>query len=343
MGCQATSPACCSARSLKFDQNRLTSAMIKGMTSNSFDRWNPSHPYSLAMMRFRQDFTTLNDYYWGTAASISAVLGKLNHLTNENDFRKELGLLSARFEKPLGHATGVFAEQVKKSEKWHRRAVIVMLASAFEQYMTTVTTLAVTSNPTLSRELHLLDGVALLKHDIQIVKHDVVDVNKGTWSTRYSAFKRLFGANRVLEQNIGELDRMRRDRNAIAHSFGVEPPTTGLSPHAMLILGARRTSTELGEVAVSEKRLVKLFDEVHRSAEAVDRQLMREQIGSYEPAALYLEWRSDPQRLETNLGMESWNPGRSKERNAKGFLTSVLGTGVTVEYVRSLEKYLGDL
>jgi hypothetical protein len=306
----------------------------------SFDRWVPHHPFSLALARFRRDFTTLNDYYWGAAASISAVGGKLRHLNDSDDFRSQLGLVDSRFEKPLGHATSVFNGQVRRSEAWHRRAVLVMLASALERYLATVTTLAVASNPTLSRAPHLLDGLALLKYDVQTIAHDVVDVVKGDWSSRASAFSRLFGSNAALDGAISPLERMRRDRNSIAHSFGAQSAADILSPHAMLLVGAGRTISAYGEISVTEKRLVKLFNRVHAVVEAVDRQLMTEHIGSYEVAALYVEWERDPATFEEACGIDLWQNDKPRDRNAKRFLTFAYGSGVTVEYVRSIQKYL---
>jgi hypothetical protein len=294
----------------------------------------------MALTRFRHDFTTLNDYYWGAAASISAVGGKLRHLDDNDDFRSQLGLTSARFQKPLGHASSVFEKQVRSGEAWHRRAVLVMLASALERYLATVTSLAVASNPTLSRAPHLLDGLALMKYEVQTVTHDVVEVVKGNWSSRAAAFARLFGSNSSLDGAISAFERMRADRNTIAHSFAAQSTAEVLSPHAMLLVGAGRTSSAYGEVSVSEKRLVRLFNTVHVVVEAIDRQLMAEQIGSYEVAALYLEWERDPVSFEKACGKELWDRGRPKERNAKRFLTFALGSGVTVEYVRSIEKYL---
>jgi len=314
--------------------------MIVIVAITSFNRWDSYHPYSMALARFRRDFTTLNDYYWGAAASISAVGGKLRHLKDSDDFRSQLGLASSRFEKPLGHVTSVFGGQVRRSEEWHRRAVLVMLASALERYLATVTTLAAASNPTLSRAPHLLDGLALLKYDVQTVTHDVVDVVKGDWNSRSAAFSRLFGPNPLLHDAISAFERMRRDRNAIAHSFGSQSAAEVLSPHAMLLVGAGRTANAYGEISVSEKRLVKLFNRVHSVVEAVDRQLMAEQIGSYEVAALYIEWERDPTAFEQACGANLWHKDRSKERNAKRFLTFAYGAGVTVEYVRSMEKYL---
>jgi hypothetical protein len=310
------------------------------MSDLPYNRWVSSHPYSLALSRFRRDFTTLNNYYWGAAASASAVGGKLRHITDDQDFRSELGLNAPRFQKPLGQKASVFAEQVTISQEWHRRAVLVMLASAFERYLASVATTAIASNPTLSRAPHLLDGLALLKYDVQTVKPDVVDVVKGTWSSRVAAFGKLFGANAVLHDSISAFERLREDRNAIAHSFGTQAPADVLSPHVMLLLGAGRTSGVHKEVKVTEARLVSLFEKVHGAVEAVDRQLMADHIGSYEPAALYLEWKQDPQSFESAFDTKLWDSRKAPERNAKRFLTFVMSAGVSVAYVRSLEKFL---
>lgn len=218
-----------------------------------------------------------------------------------------------------------------------------MLASAFERYMASIATLAIASNPTLSRERKLLDGIALLKHDVQTVTHDAIDILKGPWGARIAAFSRMFGTNDNLIESLSDFERMRKDRNAIAHSFGAQPSHELLSPHAELLVGTRRTANAYGEVKVSERRLVKLFEKVHTAVESIDQQLLSDHIGSFEPAALYLEWEADPGAFEKACGVAVWSDTKTKPRNAKRFLSFALGSGVSQAYVNSLDRYIRQL
>jgi hypothetical protein len=314
------------------------------VTAASFDRWSPHLRASLAFRRFQRDFTILNNYYWGGASTSSAVVGVLRHLSDEDDYRQKLGLTSDRFRRPLGHVASLYSDQVQLSQAWHRRSSLVMLLSAFERYLAAVTALAVTSNPTLTTSPHLLDGLALRKHSVKLAEHDLESLVKGTWSARASAFKRLFGTNLVLARAIGELDTMRASRNEIAHQFGAQLQGSVLTPHAALVVGASRTASAFGEVNVSEKKLLKWFHTVRSTAAAIDEQLLREHIGSYEVAALYLEWEPNPQAFEQACGAKLWVASASLERNARRFLSFALGeAGVTLDYVRSLQAYLGAL
>lgn len=313
------------------------------MTSIQFERWVSIHPSSTALTRFREDFTSLNDYYWGSTASLRAVSGKVRHLSSKADFRQELGLTNPQFLKPLGHSVTVFANQVKTSEKWHRRAVLVLLASAFERYLTDVTRLAFASNPTLGPAPHLLDGLALFKHNVQLAQYNVEDVTKGTWSARYSAYTRFFGSNKDLDSSISVLDKLRNDRNTIAHTFASEYQPHSSSSHADLLLGVGHAPASHKQVMVSENRIVELLGTIHRLSESIDLQLLTQHIGSFEIAALYLEWEKDPQKFEARMKADIWRKDRSKEQNAKRFLTYASSANVGLEYVRSMINYLTHL
>ena len=299
---------------------------------------------SLAYRRFQRDFTILNSYYWGGTSASSAVAGVLRHLGDEDDYRAELGLKDDRFRRPLAHLTSLYSDQLQLSQSWHRRASLVMLLSAFERYRAAVTTLAVASNPTLTSSPRLLDGLALRTRSVKLAEWDMESLVKGTWSARASAYERLFGSNAVLAASISKLDKMRIARNEIAHQFGAQLQGKVLSPHAALLVGASRTASAFGEVNITEKTLLKWFEAVRSTAGAIDKQLLHDHIGSYEVAALYLEWEPDPKAFEAACGETLWDPRASFERNAKRFLTFAIGeAGVTVDYVKSLQTYLAAL
>ncbi len=309
-----------------------------------YSRWSAMAPTSLAYARFKQDFTTLNSYYWGGASTASAVTGKLRHLTDADDFRAVLGLQRPRFSRSLGHSSSNFASQIEISEAWHRRSTLVVLLSAFERYLAAISALSVASNPTLTAH-HLLDGLALQKYAVQPAAHDLESVVKGTWGARAAAYSRMFGSNSVLDSLVGELDRMRNARNYIAHEFGVSANRNSLSAHAALLVGARRTFRAFEEVKVSEKSLLRWFGVVDEAAAAVDEHLHAEHLGSYEVAALFLEWEPDPLAFQEACGAHNlWKKNWSPDRNAKKFLTFAIGSpGVTINYVKSMRFYLETL
>jgi hypothetical protein len=186
--------------------------------------------------------------------------------------------------------------------------------------------------------------LALRKHSVKLAEHNLEALVKGNWSARAAAYARLFGANPLLAASISALDKMRIARNEIAHQFGTQLQGKVLTPHAALLVGASRTASAFGEVDVTEKTLLKWFEAVRSVATAVDEQLLVDHIGSYEVAALYLEWEPDPKGFEQACGEVLWNPNASLERNAKKFLTFALGeVGVSVDYVRTLQGYLTAL
>lgn len=311
----------------------------------TYDRAIPVANSTMALQRFAADFTALNSYYWGATSSIAAVGGVLRHLNNQDDFRAKLGLTQSRFDRPLNHRSGQFADELGVSEKWHRRAALVALLSAFERYMATVTALAVASDPSLIRGFpKLIEGLSLQKHGVKLGERDLESVVKGTWGGRLAAYERLFGPNPTLAGALGELEKMRNSRNRIAHVFAASEPSTALSPHAALIVGTRRLSQPDNEVSLSEKKLLSWFDLTDQVVKAVDKQLLTDFIGNYEVAAMYLEWHKDAANFEAAVGLPPSNKQHTHERRTKKFLANALGRPpMSGEYVRSIISFTATL
>lgn len=313
--------------------------------NDEFDRAVPVASNTMAYQRFAADFTTLNSYYWGAVSSITAVSGVMNHLSDQDDFRSKLGLVQKRFDRPLNHISTHYLDELKTSEKWHRRTSLVALLSAFERYMASVTALAAASDPSLRKGFpKLVEGLSLLKHGVTLGERDLVGVVKGTWAARIVAFERLFGENAVLSDALGELEKMRNSRNRIAHAFAASELPSALTPHAALIIGTRRLKDSDSLVSLSEKMLLSWFELVNTIVKSVDEQLLNDFIGNYEIPAMYLEWSKDPASFERDIGISLTSSKDDNERRAKKFLNGALHLpALSRGYVKSIISFTEGL
>ena len=138
---------------------------------------------TLPYYQFKRDFTTVNDYYWGTGSALQAVAGRVRHMKSGEDFHAELGLVQHKYDKPLGHTPQKYAEKLRVSNRWHRLLTLVTLASAFERYLTAVSTIAIASDPVLEPGFpKKIDGLVLAKYNLQAGERPTEPLTKGEWS-----------------------------------------------------------------------------------------------------------------------------------------------------------------
>ncbi|MDQ7248871.1 hypothetical protein [Dongia sedimenti] len=165
--------------------------------------------------------------------------------------------------------------------------MVLSASSYLEVYIREAVTLALRSDPFLVYGLsQQLDGVKLLKSGREMIVADHVnDCCRGTWQVRLRNFRRLFGAAPdFLEQNLKELESIRRLRNSVGHAFGrhLRP---GAGDH--VLAQSQR---------LSEERLKKWLALIEQTAMAIDNQLKSKHIGSFEIFALYHEFKDELRR-----------------------------------------------
>ncbi len=237
-----------------------------------------------------------NDYYWVSTLAEGGLNDALKRLTPTDDPVVSLKLPETIFKGKLGHDVAELGNRVKVQSRWRKLSTVVMIAAGLERYINAVARLAVASDPALVPGFpKKLDGAYVKKHDLSLAVHDLRGLTTGDWSQRISVYQSAFGqVPAQLESNVGQLERLRKDRNKIAHALGVDDgfELNGGSIESVLeiALGSRRPET-LTRVSVSDNRITSLMGTAYSVAEAIDQHLLKEFIGGYEILGLYLDWK----------------------------------------------------
>ncbi len=280
---------------------------------SGFDRWVPpldQHQKiarSWAFKRFRRFHSEINDMYWAMVASSKVAF------SNTRGYAKKDSMLAAfNFEaKDVGYREITLEEwgkRLRDFQNWSRLNVLMALSSYFENYLQAIGNLSLESNPgLLFKTSRVLDGVRLLKREKRYVFIEkTIDLVKGSWPARISAFQRLFnGCPSKLEESLGELEKIRLIRNSIGHAFGRTLSTKDLLEVVYYHPMER----------VSEKRLKRWLGLVFEIANEIDTFLLREHIGAYELVRYYHYWYKE-------FGYPiagSRNPNHRRQLNADRF------------------------
>lgn len=297
---------------------------------------------TLAFYQFKRDFTTVNDYYWGTGSSLQAVAGRVRHMQMNEDFHALLGLTQRIYAKPLGHTPERYAAKLSVSKRWHRLLTLVIMTSAFERYLTAVATIAIASDPVLTPGFpKKIDGLILAKHRLQTGERPTDPLTKGEWSSRLAAFRRYFGAvPSALSSNESALETMRNKRNQVAHSFGLD--TSSMPAQAAMLIGARKSTPNFDSISVSEETITKWLGVIDVSASAIDDYLLPNFIGGYELAAISIEWIRDRDALYEATGISKYGKG-SEARKLSKFLGALMDYPIQHEMVQTIIDYINPL
>jgi hypothetical protein len=304
-------------------------------------RSEPTFARTLAYYQFRRDFTTVNNYYWGAGSALQAVSGRVRHMSPTDDFHADLGLLQELYAQPLGKTPRTYSDKLTASKRWHRLLTLVIMASAFERYLTAVATLAIASDPALTVGFpKKIEGLTLAKYNLSAGERPTESLTKGKWSSRLAAFGDYFGGVPAeLRSNESALEIMRTTRNRVAHEFGLE--STPVSAQAALLLGARRPSPA-NEISISDKRVTKWLAVVDRSATAIDEYLLPNFIGGYELAAIYIEWNQDIAAFHKATGIKRDGRG-TKAKQLSRALGTLLAHPVQWETTEEIIEFVDQL
>ena len=202
-----------------------------------------------------------------------------------------------KFEKPLIPKTTPFyiemvtvknwSDGLNEFRNWTNLNVLLSMAANLETYIAKVTRLALLSDlgVLFGYENHI-DGVHLLKYangkrEIdKLIETYVINFTKGDWNSRlnnlYSIFSKL--DKLLLDENISNLEKIRKIRNDIAHSFGrdIEKSQKNLKPERLPITNLNRNN------------LILFSSYIWKTAKHIDTILM-ENIGNYEAINAYHE------------------------------------------------------
>lgn len=322
------------------------------MNKNKFQRSVPLEKRTWPYRAFIDYLTEINFNYW----SLVPALSKEKYLVRESEKNSE----SKRIKSvDFFHASGENArripvyldewvEKIEVFENWNRINILVALLSNFETYLSSVTEVALESNPALffnydfldptnersSELIPKIDGVEYLKKGLyegnrysNLIDKIKQGLTKGEWSSRARVFYTIFpDAPESLNDNVLKLDKIRVLRNNAAHSFGRD-------------IKEARQNRNLRKVdtydKLSEERLMQYFKLFTDLSSSIDGYLLNNQIGAYELVYYY-------HRHAQKYGLNEYNGHHMVD--VKKELTAMNGTTtIGKTYVQGMMKYYHNI
>ena len=124
-----------------------------------------------------------------------------------------------------------------------------------------------------------IDGIKAIKAGKSFdFTYQITLCTKSEWPSRIKSFKSIFGkVPEVIEQNISTLERIRKLRNDVAHSFGRDIEDSHII-HDLNIL-------EMSPL--TQRTLLKYWDLIDSCVRGLDEQLYKENIGEYQLLCFY--------------------------------------------------------
>lgn len=308
----------------------------------TFDRAKPLLGYSLARWRHRKDQQEVNETYWLSVLQADLLRKALPaDATSTQDFVVSQGLRTDSTER-VGQSTSDLVSELQSSRRWARFSGLFLATSALERYIAAAATAAQESDPLLIPGFpKRIEGVTLKKYGAQFAGIDTRPLVEGEWTARVAAFKRTFSqVPAVLEDNLGELEKIRRLRNAVAHDFAFDEPAQ-ITPSALLIAGVRRE--RLPKRGLSHERFLAWLALLNSISKDVDAFLCSEYVGAYELISAKLDWQAAPDRYEKSLGITVDGHRRGLEGRFRHVIGQALAINFSGEYERSLDAFVRRL
>jgi hypothetical protein len=189
---------------------------------NTYMRDKPTLITSLALLRYRADSGELSHFYWTGAAQSDYFAYVTKGHAREAKPIETLGIADPRFERRLGHNFSELRRRMDVEARWRRLLTLMLVSSAFERFVVSASSAALESDPLRAPGFpKRVDGLLLKKYGLDADLASHVGLVKGEWSKRLAEYRRLFGrVPEGLREVEGDLEKLRKTRNAIAHEFG---------------------------------------------------------------------------------------------------------------------------
>jgi len=197
-----------------------------GRSSVEFDRWVSIRENSWPFQVFRKHTQELNRMMWANEPTTGYVYKNLN----KNGALWE-DKASKHFDFPVEDGREVFSDlkdwsnSFNQFQNWTNLNGLMAITSNFETYISSMISLAIESDPgVIYKSSKSVDGMALIKSEANKFPFEseiIVSVTKGDWNSRSSSLKKYFNyIPNSIENNIGELEKIRILRNKVGHAFG---------------------------------------------------------------------------------------------------------------------------
>lgn len=249
-----------------------------------FNRWVSSDSYSYVYRLFSRYHRYMNSIYWSYVPATEFAQGTYRRAKKENSniTTHEIFKLGGEDAHRVTESIKDWSKYLKEFDNWARLNALVAANSYLEMYMSSITSLAIESDLGLLYSISKkIDGITVLKYggrDDYSFYDKSEEVTKGEWSKRIKNYKLIFGSvPQILYDNEGNLQKMRRMRNNIAHAFGRD-----------IDLALARGTTKLRDIdRLSLRSLKKYMKIVMEIAKGIDKHLLNEHIGEFELIHFY--------------------------------------------------------
>lgn len=248
----------------------------------SFKRWEKYEIRSWAFSVFKQYHTHLNRMIWSQIPTIGFIEKQM--AVTPGDAHVILKF-EPEDERAVKRDKSIWKNDFKEFNNWTRLNTIMSLSSYLEIYLSSIISTAIESNPgILHNASKKIDGAIILKNSNNYTY--AFQANKcviGEWAKRLSEFKNIFqSAPAELEENIGELEKLRILRNNIGHAFGRDIDLARKKGRRNIIQSER----------ITLKRIKHYLKIVNKVVVGVDTFMLDNHIGDYEALYHYHEINS---------------------------------------------------
>ncbi len=241
----------------------------------SFDRWQNHEPRSWAYSVFKSYHTHLNRLLWSHIPAVDFVEKQIAITPGNVHTILECKIDDAR---TIRSDKQLWKTDYREFNNWTRLNAMMSLNSYLEIYLSSIISTAIESDPgVLHNASKKTDGAVMLKHGKNYnYSYQANKCTIGDWPKRISEFRSIFGeCPLVLDNNVGELDKLRILRNNVGHAFGRDIEESRKKGNRGLISSER----------ISLKRTKEILGIIYTVVAGVDEFLLRNHIGEYE--ALY--------------------------------------------------------
>jgi hypothetical protein len=169
-----------------------------------------------------------------------------------------------------------------KFDNWVNLNSAMAMSSNFETYISTIIKLALESDVgVLFGTSKRIDGIEIIKHGRSQpfdFEDKIISCTKGEWGSRVRAFEKIFGNSpSILSDSISDLEKLRKLRNNIGHSFGRD-------------IEASRKHNVIDIVDMEQLKRTKTIAYqklIFGISKAIDKQLLTNHIGEYQSLYFY--------------------------------------------------------
>lgn len=241
-----------------------------------FDRWTPVYERSLPFRVFK----AYDDELFSYITSLERGCGYIySHLKADGAVWESPAYDFGLNESDKKQTVKEWSDKSRKFKNWVRLSLLMSCCAYFENYIASIIKEVLESDPGLMIGFsHSVDGIKLLKYDKKLSKESIKTIidncTKGEWTSRLKNLNQLTKTiPEIINDSIGELEKMRKLRNDFGHAFGrdIELSQNYFVPTVSPIK------------SLSTERFNKFHYIIRNIVREMDISFMRNHIGNFEP------------------------------------------------------------